>query len=268
MPVHDFSVIREVEIRKLRDGSSALTTDEVIEELPVALVYNGISHAVMMATPCDLEDFAYGFSLSEGLIDRAQDLRVLELIERQEGVVIELAMPDHCMQRLTLKQRNLLGASGCGVCGAQALEQLQSQPQAVSSGAVCTLAEIKRGLLKLQLAQPLNQRAGGVHAAAWISQADIVVREDVGRHNALDKLIGHHARVGRAPGILVLSSRASFELIQKAASADIQIVIAISAPTAQAIRTAVSCGITLVAFARDDQMNIYSHPERIVAQAA
>jgi FdhD protein len=239
-------------------------TDWVIEEQPVALVYNGLHYAVMMCTPQDLVDFAYGFSFTEGLIDHADALKVLEIVERDDGIVLEMALANSSAARLQSRQRQLLGSSGCGICGSAALAQLRLNPPPVTSDPRITLNQLQGALSAMSTAQVLNQRTGGVHAAGIVQSNKVIVREDVGRHNALDKLIGHCLQTGITPDFVVLSSRASFEMVHKAAVANIAVMVAISAPTAMAVRTALACGLTLVAFAREQQMNVYSHPARVL----
>lgn len=262
------SPLAEVALQHLAAGSRNPRLDWVIEELPVALVYNGMHYAVMMTTPQDLVDFAFGFSFTEGIISRHDELRVIEIVERNDGIVIEMALDAACAQQLEARRRNLLGASGCGICGSAALAQLSLTPPTVRADPRISLSEIETALAKMQAAQSLNQRAGGVHAAAAIHAGSVIVREDVGRHNALDKLLGYCLHHALTPDFVVLSSRASFELVHKVALANIAVLVAISAPTAMAVRSAQACGLTLAAFARDQQMNLYSRPERIVATAS
>lgn len=257
--------LKEFALLKLGRGGSVQATDLVIEERPIAMVYNGVHHALMMATPSDLIDFAYGFSLTEGLIDGAADLKVLEIVERSDGAIIEMALSDPHFARLAARRRSLLGSSGCGICGSEALAGLPAPADVGQIGLRVDSADIRRAFQALARAQILNRQSGGVHAAAWIHSARMTVREDVGRHNALDKLIGDQMRQTRSEGFLLLSSRLSYELVYKAAVAKIAVVAAISAPTALAIETAKRCGITLIGFARDEQMNVYCGAERVDA---
>jgi FdhD protein len=224
----------------------------------------------MMATPHDLEDFALGFSLSEGLIDSPAQLRQVEKRELLEG--IELAMQvsdeasgahlDHDRQRL------LPGRSGCGICGTRELEDAIRQHSPVSAGHILARDALERAQQQLHARQPMNEATGAVHAAAWATlDGDIVlVREDVGRHNALDKLIGAMRRAGNDPelGFALVTSRASYEMVTKATSAGITVLAAISAPTALAIELARSAGITLVGFTRPGSHNVYTHPGRLL----
>jgi formate dehydrogenase accessory protein FdhD len=202
--------------------------------------------------------------LSEGIIDDATQLRVVEHRADANGIAIEMGIPQHCFDRLATRARPLAAGSGCGMCGLESLQHALREPPSVQDDNRVAAGTVLAGMRRLADAQPLNRQSGGVHAAAWITRDALLVREDVGRHNALDKLIGALARGGRGAGFLALSSRASYELVHKAACAGMGVVAVISAPTTLAIELAERSGITLVAFARDDQMNVYSHAERIV----
>jgi formate dehydrogenase accessory protein FdhD len=245
-------------------GSRNDFEDHVIEEVPIAMLYNGVSYAVMMATPADLEDFALGFSLSESIIETAEQLSFVEAAQTDPGLSLELIIPQTRFDLLNKRLRNTMGASGCGLCGVESLQAAIRPVPRVPPAQQINAAAIADGIQALSEAQPLNQKSGGVHAAGFVHAGGILVREDVGRHNALDKLIGALARQSPGEGFLVLSSRASYELVHKAAMAGIEIVVAISAPTSMAIKLAESCGITLICFARGEQMNVYTHPARVV----
>jgi len=261
-------VIRRVD--RYRHGEHEYTSDAITEEVPVAMVYNDVPFAVMMVTPLDLEDFALGFSLSEGLVAKPEDLQSVEVRSRLEG--IELAMrvdSDVVEQRAGDSGERLLpGRSGCGLCGARMLEDAVRHPAPVGTGPRIEAAALERALETLQAAQPLNSATGSVHAAAWVDVdgAIVLVREDVGRHNALDKLIGAmvRARINPERGFLLVTSRASYEMITKAASAGITLMAAISAPTALAIHLAQSTRMTLVGFARPGSYVVYTHPQRLL----
>ena len=257
-------------IVRWRDDRLERLDDQIAEEVPVAMLYNGVSFAVMMATPHDLEDFALGFSLSEGLIGGADDLHAIEQRHLLEGIELAMTVAESApAARLDRQRERLLpGRSGCGICGTRRLAETVQQPRHVEAGEPVSRVALERALTGLQAHQPMNAATGAVHAAAW-ADADgnlMLVREDVGRHNALDKLIGAMHRAGIAPetGMLLLTSRASYEMVTKAASAGISIMAAISAPTALAIELARSAGITLVGFARPGSHNIYTHPERLL----
>ncbi len=243
--------------------------DVVAEEVPIAMTYNATSFAVMMATPYDLEDFALGFSLSEGLIDEPSELLAVAVHTRLEG--IELAMtvsakaPAATLDAATT--RLLAGHGGCGLCGTRQLEDALRRPPRVPNSAEYPAPSLRKALAALPQNQPINSLTGASHAAAWVDRnGDIrLLREDVGRHNALDKLTGAMRRQGLATddGLLLISSRASYEMISKAAFAGIGIVAAVSAPTALAIDLARSADICLVGFARSGGYNVYACPERL-----
>lgn len=258
-------------ILRWRQGIGESVLDCIAEEVPVAMLYNEQPFAVMMATPCDLDDFALGFSLSEGLILHPGQLLAVEARARLEGV--ELAMRVHAdAPGATLApstQRTLPGRGGCGLCGTRLLEDVVRQPAPVAPGPPLPASALRHALRQLHRHQPINHATGSTHAAAWANPAGAIewVREDVGRHNALDKLVGAIRRAGHAPqsGLLLLSSRASYEMVTKAALAGIGLVAAVSAPTALAIELARSAGVCLVGFARADGYNVYTHPERLLA---
>ncbi|EKT4097505.1 formate dehydrogenase accessory sulfurtransferase FdhD [Stenotrophomonas maltophilia] len=245
--------------------------DSVAEEVPVAMLYNDVAFSVMMSSPANLEDFALGFSLTEGLIaDPAQFLSV-EVRPRLEGIELAMTVTSDApvlAAATTNRGRNLPGRSGCGICGASQLEEVIRRPTPLDHPATCSAASVRLALASLKQGQPMNAAAGSTHAAAWADQDGRIlqVREDVGRHNALDKLIGSLARrsISTRAGILVLSSRASYEMVSKAAIAGMAIVAAVSAPTALAIDLAKAAGICLVGFARSEGFNVYSHPNRLL----
>ena len=249
-------------------GGDATHSDETVaEEVPVALVYNGISHAVMLATPLDLEDFALGFSLSECIVRRSGEIHDLEIVERDNGIEVQMQLSAPRAQALKEHRRTLAGRTGCGLCGTESLDQLARRAATVQSSAVLSRGALPRALSGLQGMQHLFQLTGAVHGAAWCGvdgQIDLV-REDVGRHNALDKLIGSLAsqRKGFAGGFVLMTSRASYEIVQKAAAVGIAVVAAVSAPTGMAVRVATDSGVTLVGFVRGERYCVYSHPQRI-----
>jgi FdhD protein len=263
-----------VEKRVLRrqGGRVSEAHDLVAAEVPVALAYNDTPFAVMMATPDDLHDFALGFSLSEGIVARADELQVDAIETSLEGISIALTVPPDRAALLQQRQRNLQGRSGCGVCGTATIEAVLRPPPPVGAGISIGADVLDRALRELQARQPLNAITGATHAAGWADAEGRIslVREDVGRHNALDKLIGAMARSGIDPqsGFAVITSRASYEMAMKAAQAGIPLLAAISAPTALAIVLAESSGLTLVGFARDHGHVVYSHPQRLSASAS
>ncbi|MSO70280.1 MAG: formate dehydrogenase accessory sulfurtransferase FdhD [Alphaproteobacteria bacterium] len=249
------------------DGGSIATTALVAEEAPVALVYNGISHAVMMATPADLADFSLGFSLSEGIIERTDELFDIAVEQVEEGIEVRMAIALDRFAALKDRRRNLTGRTGCGLCGVDSLKQAVRHPAPIAADTQFTIEAINRALAELPKHQVVNRATGAVHAAAWVepSGAIALVREDVGRHNALDKLIGALARRGtdRAQGFAIITSRCSVEMVQKAAVFGVPLLVAISAPTALAKRLAEECRLTLVALARTDSLLVISHPWRL-----
>ncbi|MBS0552189.1 MAG: formate dehydrogenase accessory sulfurtransferase FdhD [Proteobacteria bacterium] len=230
-------------------GEAHAARDTLIEETPVALVYNGISHAVMLTPPSDLEDFAYGFSLTEGI-----------------EVRIELATERFA--HLKLRRRSLAGRTGCGLCGVDSLAAAMRPVAPLAHRFALSRRALARALDELNHDQPLHRLTGGAHAAAWVACDGevLLVREDVGRHNALDKLIGALLRWGGDPqaGFVVVTSRASYEMVHKTASAGIGALVAVSAPTAHAVRLADSAGLTLVGFARGHRCTAYTLPENLV----
>ncbi len=257
-------------VTRWRHGRSTQEDDRVAEEVPVAMIYNGVSFAVMMATPHDLQDFALGFSLSEGLIDAPSQLLQVESRTLLEGIElsVQVAAGAHAAHLDQAHERLLPGRGGCGICGSRNLEQAVRQHPPVGAGCTISLDALERALAELHSLQPMNAATGAVHAAAWADchGTILLVREDVGRHNALDKLVGAMRRAGIDPdaGFALVTSRASYEMVTKAASAGIALLAAISAPTALAVELARSAGMTLVGFARPGSHNVYSHPERLL----
>lgn len=261
------SVRRPVE--RWRDGCGQRLGDHIAEEVPVAFVYNDAPFAVMMATPADLEDFALGFALSEGIVEDIAEVAIERTEHLLEGVEVRLTIPEARAATLERRRRTLSGRSGCGICGSELLEAALRQPDPVRAEVRIEVAALRRALRELHDAQTLNALTGATHAAGWADRDGHVhlVREDVGRHNALDKLIGAMRRAGERPddGFVVVTSRASYEMAMKAASAGIALMAAISAPTALAISLAERAGLTLIGFARDDGHAVYTHPRRLLA---
>jgi len=253
------------DVRRVRDGQETQDQDLIIEETPVALVFNGVSHAVMLASPGDVEDFAVGFSLSEGILDNASDIYDLEVRSECAGIVVSLTIASQRFAALKERRRNLAGRTGCGLCGVESLEALALH----HGGRVCVSPApeisgeaIENGLRQLPRWQPLRQLTGASHGAAWCDwQGNIqLLREDVGRHNALDKLVGAMARqkMPDRHGFALISSRASYEMVQKTVRAGIPALVAVSAPTALAVRMARASGLALIGFARPGQRVVYS----------
>ena len=258
---------RQYGVHKRAAGVLSIAVEPIAEEVPIALAYNGISHAVMLATPQELEDFAVGFSLSECIVERAGEIYDINLVEHPNGMEVQVEIAS--VRALSLKERRraLAGRTGCGLCGAESLDQLHSHARIVESSAALSYAALARAQSQLLDMQPLYRLTGAVHAAAWcgLDGSVAIMREDVGRHNALDKLAGHlaRARIDAATGLLLLTSRVSVEMVQKAAFMAAPVMVAISAPTALALREADAAGITIVAVARDDGFEVFTHPARI-----
>jgi FdhD protein len=260
------SVSRQA-ISRWRDRHWTREQDNLAVEVPVALEFNAVSHAVMLATPSDLESFALGFALSEGIVETRAEFRGAEVEESPLGITVHCEISGHAFLNLKQRRRNLAGRTGCGLCGVESLEQVFRALPAVPAGAPVSVPALRIALKNLAQLQPFNRQTGGMHAAAWSAPDGRLqqVCEDVGRHNALDKLIGMMAERGSSfqEGFLLITSRASVEMVQKAATVGIASLIAISAPTALAVKTAQAANMTLVAFARGDEFVAYAHGERI-----
>lgn len=258
------------DIVRVKTGATSAERDLVADEVPVAMRYNDRPFAVMMATPADLVDFAIGFSLSEGLITDLTQLLDIKVLRLLEGITLSVMVSqDAPATRLDPEAERLMpGRSGCGICGTRELEDLLRPPPRLLHQPSFQASAFQHALETLSDHQPLNQATGSMHAAAWAnSQGQIqLVREDVGRHNALDKLIGalHRNRLHAPAGMVLISSRASYEMVTKAATAGVALLAAVSAPTALAIDLARSAGMCLIGFARPHGYNIYTYPERLV----
>jgi FdhD protein len=258
---------RRVERRAWRDGGLAGGERTIPEETAVAFTYGGSSYAVMMATPQDLEDFALGFSLTEGIIKSPGEIEALEIVEEPIGIELRMRLAEPHATAFRERRRFLAGPTGCGLCGIETLSEAMRTPGAVAGGSSFTPEEIMAALDAVYGLQAINQMTHAVHGAAFYRRGEGVValREDVGRHNALDKLAGTLARRGipGQSGLGIVTSRLSVELVQKAAAIGIPVLVAVSAPTALAVRTAEASGITLVAVARNDGFEIFTNPQRI-----
>ena len=250
-----------------RDGQPTQSAETIAEETPVSIVYNGIPHVVMMATPQDLEDFALGFSITEELIGSPADLEHVQVVRYSQGIEIQAQVSKACEEVIAGRTRRLTGRTGCGICGADSVAMVLKQLHPVEGDITIGTETIRRALDSLTAHQTLNAEAGAVHAAGWAGlDGNVqVVREDVGRHNALDKLIGALLKSGVAPrsGFVVVTSRASFEMVQKTTVLGAPLMAAISGPTGLAVRVAQQAGLTLVGFARSGGHTVYTHPERL-----
>lgn len=253
----------------LRVSHDAVEPDAgpVAAEVPVALVYNGRPHVVMMCTPSDLEDFGTGFTLTEGIAASAS-IRRIDVVRYSRGIELQIEIPPDAAESLAERGRAMTGRTGCGLCGVEVIEEALRDVRPVSSGAKFERDALWRAGDSLRAHQPLNNETNAIHASAWCAPhgEPRTVREDVGRHNAVDKVIGALARAGTDPGagFLVVTSRASYELVQKAAAAGIPLLAAVSRPTALAVQLAHDAGITLVGLLRGRTANVYTHASRIV----
>ncbi len=250
-----------------RDASLAEGERAIPEETAVAFTFNTASYAVMMATPQDLEDFAVGFSLTEGVVSSIDAIDTIEIVEEDVGIELRIWLKAPEAAEFLGRRRKMAGPTGCGLCGIESLVEAMRPPSSVGEGRVFTPSQIMTAVDSLFPLQTLNRETRAVHAAGfWTPERGIVaVREDVGRHNALDKLGGALARDGATAreGLVVLTSRVSVEMVQKSAAIAAPIIVAVSAPTALAVRMAEACGMTLVAIARKDGFEVFTHPHRV-----
>lgn len=249
------------------DAFSLVEKEEIIaSETAVALVYNGISHAVMMCTSENLEDFAIGFSLTEGIINKASDIYGIDIVENCNGIEVHIEIATRCFVQLKEHRRNLTGRTGCGICGAEQLEQVNKKLPILDRTLQIDLRNLSNCLAQLQSAQQLGQKTGATHAAAFFDEQGnmLAIREDVGRHVALDKLLGWHIRAGSPKGFVYVTSRASYEMVQKCVSAGVELLVAISAATDLAVTMAEQHDLSLLGFARQDKATIYTGKERLI----
>ncbi|AZO04952.1 MULTISPECIES: formate dehydrogenase accessory sulfurtransferase FdhD [unclassified Mesorhizobium] len=256
-----------------RAGGTAAANRMVPEETPVAFSFAGTTHAVMMASPADFEDFALGFSLTEGIIADPKEIEAIEVEDLGAGIDIQIRLKDQANTRFQARRRRLAGPVGCGLCGIESIEEAMRSVEAVGASKLTLQAEdITSAVRLLSKVQPLHAETGAVHAAGFYvpGKGVVMAREDVGRHNALDKLAGALAKAGidGASGAVVVTSRVSVEMVQKTAAIGASIIMAVSAPTALAIRTADAAGMTLVALVRGDDFDIFTHPERVASGVA
>jgi FdhD protein len=262
--------LQRVPATRVHSGTPTELTRVLPDETPVALVYDGSTHAVMMATPQDLQDFAVGFSLSEGKISDASEIAALDVVEQDAGIELRMWMSPGAGHRLAVRRRAMLGPTGCGLCGIESLTEALPPLGKVTSDLKVSAVEIEAAVASLAPAQKLNSEARALHAAGFwtLDRGLVALREDVGRHNALDKLAGALSRAAAdaSGGIVVLTSRISVELVQKAVRMGAPVLVAVSAPTALAVRVAEASGVTVVGIARDDTFEIFTHPERITSE--
>jgi len=256
-----------------RASGTAAANRMVPEETPVAFSFAGTTHAVMMASPADFEDFALGFSLTEGIIADPQEIEAIEVEDHGAGIDIQIRLKDKANTRFEARRRRLAGPVGCGLCGIESIEEAMRSVDAVGASKLTLDADdIVRSVKLLSKVQPLHQETGAVHAAGFYipGKGVVMAREDVGRHNALDKLAGALAKAGidGASGAVVVTSRVSVEMVQKTAAIGSAFIIAVSAPTALAIRTADEAGMTLVALVRGEDFDVFTHPDRVVLGVA
>lgn len=240
--------------------------DWLAEEVPVALVYNGISHVVMMASPKDLELFALGFSLSEGIIESSQEIYGMDVVKGCNGIEVQIELSSRRFMGLKERRRAMTGRTGCGVCGVEQLNEIGRPVAPLPFTQTFPLSLLDDALRQLNDFQPVGQLTGCTHAAAWINGDGAVPggHEDIGRHVALDKLLGRRAREGWREGAAMVSSRASYEMVQKSAMCGVEILFAVSAATTLAVDVAERCNLTLVGFAKPGRATIYTHPQRLI----
>lgn len=258
---------KRLDVRVRRAGAVTDADDWLADEVPVALIFNGISHAVMLATPFELEDFALGFGLTEGLLERPDELYGVDVMDDPAGRRVEMEVSSACFARLKNRRRSMAGRTGCGLCGTESLEQVEPPLKPLARNATpLSPPAIAAALRAMPSHQKLQQRTGATHAAAWCAMDGtvMIVREDVGRHNALDKLVGAMVTAGvdARDGFACITSRASVEMVRKAVAAGITALIAVSAPTARAVRTAREAGLALAGFARRDDLVLYADADR------
>ncbi|WP_339038563.1 formate dehydrogenase accessory sulfurtransferase FdhD [Bradyrhizobium symbiodeficiens] len=264
--------VQTIDRETWRDGVASEGVRLIPEETPLALTYNGGTYAVMMGTPQNLEDFAVGFSLSEGIVKSADDIKSLDIVRLDDGIELRMWLAAEDAARIGERRRHVAGPTGCGICGIESIAEAVRPAAVVPHGQTFTPEQVMAAMQAIAPLQSINLQTRAVHAAAFWSPAGHIVglREDVGRHNALDKLAGALAR-GRTDargGMVLLTSRVSVEMVQKAAAIGAPVMVAVSAPTALAVRTAEAAGITLIAIARQDGFEIFTHGGRIVARHA
>jgi formate dehydrogenase accessory protein FdhD len=255
-------------LHQIGDAASVSGFAVIAEEVPVALVYNGRPHVVVMATPADLEDLAFGFTITEAIVSDPRDVEYVEVVMASHGIELQIQIPARAAEALDARARNLVARTGCGLCGVESIRDALRVPVQVGRSLSIGPEALWRAGEELSARQTLNNETHTIHGAAWCTSdgAAWFVREDVGRHNAHDKVCGAIVRAGRLPGegFLVVTSRASYEMVQKAATMGVELLAAVSRPTGLAIRFAQAASLTLVGLLRGRTANVHTHPERIL----
>lgn len=259
------NLMQSIQVDKFAKQQLEHIYDVIAVEKPVALIYNGISHVVMMTLPKDLDHFAIGFSLTEGIIESPNEIYGIDIIEIDQGVEVHIELSSRRFAQLKEKRRNLTGRTGCGICGSEQLEQVCQLLPKLPKTAQIQLVDFYQAHHYLRNVQIIGEQTGCTHAAVWLSlQGKFIAGfEDIGRHVALDKLLGYRAKQADQQGVIIVSSRASYEMVQKVAKCGIEILLAVSATTAMAVDMAKQCNLTLVSFFRGEKGVIYSQPDRI-----
>lgn len=259
-------VCKSLSVTKFQESKLQSTQNDVIAvEMPVALVYNGISHVVMMATPKDLENFALGFSLTEGIIQEPSEIYGIDIEQTTKGIEVQIELSSRRFSALKEKRRNLTGRTGCGICGTEQIDEVCKVLPYLKTRTKLSLADFKESLHYLKQVQVVGQQTGCTHAAVWLDNGGQFLAgfEDIGRHVALDKLLGYRAKQTVQDGIIVVSSRASYEMVQKVANCGVEVLFAVSAATSMAVNMAEQCNLTLVGFFRGEKGVIYAGHQRL-----
>ncbi|WP_112478137.1 formate dehydrogenase accessory sulfurtransferase FdhD [Vibrio variabilis] len=260
-------VSNRVITKYLKSENYVFNNDSLIEEIPVAISYNGISYTTMMCTPCDLEHFAIGFSITEGIVDKRADIRDIEVVTEHQGTTIDVTISNQCTYRLKERKRSLAGTTGCGICGTERLKGILKVKLPVSNESKLNVSGLDLATKDLERKQYLSHRTGACHAAAYFSAEGhmLAIFVDVGRHIALDKLVGWYVQTNpTATGFVLVTSRASFEMVQKVAAVGIESLVAISAATELAVELAEKLNLTLVGYCRRGNATIYCHADRLI----